>query len=33
MNKKKKQIEEMVKDLNAIYRTDFKGDYESGTEE
>lgn len=26
----KEQIEEMVKDLDAIYSTDFKGDYESG---
>lgn len=27
---KEKQIEEMVKDLDAIYSTDFKGDYKSG---
>lgn len=26
----KEQIEEMVKDLDAIYSTDFKGDYNSG---
>ena len=26
----KEQIEEMVKDLDAIYSTDFKGDYKSG---
>ena len=26
----KEQIEEMVKDLDAIYSTDFKDDYESG---
>ena len=26
----KKQIKEMVKDLDVIYGTDFKGDYKSG---
>ncbi len=26
----KEQIEEMMRDIDAIYSTDFKGDYESG---